>query len=352
MVIIKMLHTINRAIKRLDDFKKLGIMTNIAPTGKQRLMASFAGDLVLISIFNEKDLSHGGYLQIRYEDTIDHINAFLEGERLVIYLPRKGRFLTDKHEISNPELSRLAQEICYDLDEALGRIRETVSNIHNDDNLLAIKLCLLLGASSHHMGQLNSRTLADALTGRERFIPDYGNNLFTQEEKEIYFPKGGVINISDKELLKFLLSRVRFSINAVPVHARDCYSKEEAHKNRWWLTSMHSHRKTPLSETDIGDFYGSGNLIGIAEEDSQGMLLTLSVSTYERTPFLDKVLGARNMNIIEGIDANLSIMRGDLKESFLNLSSKALQKPNKSTRHGMPNTWRLHEGALGQEEVF
>lgn len=355
MVIIKMLHTVNRALKRLDNFKKRqGMMANIAPTGEQKLMASFAGDLVLISIFKkeEMDNTYGGYLQIGYDDTIEHISAFLEGYRLVIYLPRKGRFVIDKHEISNPELSRLAQEICYDLEDALDRIRETLSNIHNDDNLLTIKLCLLLGVNSHHMGELNSRALVDALTGRERFIPDYGNNLFTQEEKETYFPKGGVINISDKELLSFLLSKVVFSINAIPIHARSCYSDKEAHKNRWRLGSVHINKKTPLSQTYIGDFYGSDNLVGIAEENSQGMLLTLSASTYERTLFLTQALGARNMNIIEGIDANLSIMSGDLKKSFLSLSSKALQKPNKSTRQGMSNTWRLQEGALGQEEVF
>lgn len=354
MVIIKMLHTINRALKRLDDFKKQqGMMANITPTEEQRFMASFAGDLAIISIFKREEMvADGGYLQVRYDDTIEHISAFLEGERLVIYLPRKGRFVINKHEISNPELSRLAQETCYDLEDALRNIRETLSNIHNDDNLLAVKLCLLLGVNSHHMGELNARALTDALTGRERFIPDYGENLFTQEEKETYFPKGGVINISDKELLSFLLSKVIFSINAIPAHAISCYSNKEAHKNRWRLNSMHINRKTPLSQTYIGDFYGSDNLVGIAEESSQGMLLTLSATTYERTLFLSRALGARNMNAIEGVAGNLSIMTGSLKDTFLSLSSKSFQEPNKSTRQGFNKLRRLNEGALGQEEVF
>lgn len=354
MVIIKMLHTINRALKRLDNFKKQqGMMANITPTEEQKFMASFAGDLAIISIFEKEEMvAYGGYLQIGYDDNIEYMSVFLEGYRLVIYLPRKGRFLIDKHEVSNPELSRLAQEIRYDLEDGLRSIRDVLSNIQNDDNLLVVKLCLLLGVNSHHMGELNARALTDVLTGRERFIPDYGKNLFTQEEKETYFPKGGVINISDKELLSFLLSKVIFSINAIPTHTRNCSSNEEAHQSRWRLGSVHTNRKTPLSQTYIGDFYGSDNLVGIAEEGSQGMLLTLSATTYERTLFLSRALGARNMNAIEGVAANLSIMTGNLKDTFLSLSSKSFQEPNKSTRQGFNKTRILNEGALGQEEVF
>ena len=353
MVIIKMVHTINQALRKLDDFKKQGIMTNITPTESQKRRASFAGDLALSIIFEENDGGYNDSPQIRYDNILEYTNVFLGERGLVIYLPRKGRFVVGKYEVSNKELNELMQELCYDLTEALGRIKDVLYGINNDDNLLAVKLCLLLGTDSHSEGQLSSRALADVITGRERFIPDYGKNLFTQEEREIYFPKGGVINIADENLLDFLLSNIEFSINAIPIHAKSCHSREEAYDTRWRLASIHSYRKTPLLDTEIGEFYGSGRLVGLAEEDNEGKLLTLSATTSnERTPFLDKVLGARNMNIIEGIDANLSIMRGDLKKSFLNLSSKALQKPNKSTRQGMPNTWRLHEGALGQEEVF
>ena len=353
MVIIKMVHTINQALKRLEDFKTQSRMTNITPTESQKMRSSFAGDLALNVIFEGKDEDYSSYPQIRYDNILEHTNVFLGESGLIIYLPKKGRFVVSKYEVSNEELNELMQELCYDLAEALGRIKDVVSNINNDDNLLAVKLCLLLGASTHSEGQLSSRTLADVITGRERFIPDYGKNLFTQEEREIYFPKGGVINIADKNLLDFLLSSINFSINAIPTYAKSCYSKEEAYNSRWRLTSMHSYRKTPLSETEIGEFYGSGRLVGLAEENNEGKLLTLSATTSnERTPFLDKVLGARNMNIVEGVDANLSIMRGDLKKSFLSLSSKALQKPNRSARDGIVSTWSLHEGALGQEEVF
>lgn len=353
MVIIKMVHTINRALKRLDDFKKQGIVTNITPTESQKRRASFAGDLALSIIFEEKDGGYSDSPQIGYDNILEYTNVFLGERGLIIYLPRKGRFLVSKHEVSNEQLNELMQELCYDLAEALGRIKDVLYNINNDDNLLAVKLCLLLGASTHSEGQLSSRVLTDVITGRERFIPDYGKNLFTQEEREIYFPKGGAINIADENLLDFLLSNIDFSINAIPIHAKSCYSREEAYDTRWRLASMHSYRKTPLSETEIGEFCGSGRLVGLAEGDNEGKLLTLSaVTSNQRTPFLDKVLGARNMNIIEGIDANLSIMSGDLKKFFLSLSSKALQKPNSSTRQGIPNTWGLQEGALGQEEVF
>lgn len=352
MVIIKMLHTVNRTLKKLDDFKKQGIMTNIVPTDSQERRASFAGDLALSVIFEDSGGDYSTYPQIRYDNALEHISALLEEDGLIVYLPRKGRFGVSKYEVSNEELNKLIQELCYDLAEALGRIKDVVSNINNDDNLLAVKLCLLLGASDHSEGQLSSRALTDVLTGRERFIPDYGKNLFTQEERENYFPKGGVINIADKNLLDFLLSNIEFSINAVPIHAKGCYSKEEAYNSRWRLASMHSYRITPLSETEIGDFYGHGRLVGVAEEEGEGKLLTLSATTNQRTSFLDKVLGARNMNTIEGVDANLSIMRGDLKKSFLSLSSKSFQEPNKSTRQGFNKTWRLSEGALGQEEVF
>ena len=353
MVIIKMLHTINQALKRLDDFKKQGIMTNISPTESQKRRASFAGDLALSIIFEEKDGGYSDSPQIGYDNILEYTNVFLGERGLIIYLPRKGRFVVGKHEVTNKQLNELMQELCYDLVDALYRIRETVFTINNDDNLLAVKLCLLLGADWHSMGKLNSRVLTDVLTGRERFIPDYGKNLFTQEEREIYFPKGGAINIADKNLLDFLLSSIDFSVNAIPIHAKSCYSREEAFNSRWRLTSIHSYRKTPLSEAEMGEFYGSGRLVGLAEEDNEGKLLTLSaVTSNERTPFLDKVLGARNMNIIEGIDANLSTMSGDLKKSFLSLSSKALQKPNKSTREGFNRIWVLQEGALGQEEVF
>lgn len=353
MVIIKMLHTVNRALRKLDDFKKQGIMTNITPTESQKRRASFAGDLALSIIFEENDGGYNDSPQIGYDNILEYTNVFLGERGLVIYLPRKGRFVVGKHEVSNKQLNELMQELCYDLAEALGRIKDVLYNINNDDNLLAVKLCILLGASTHSEGQLSSRTLTDVITGRERFIPDYGKNLFTQEEREIYFPKGGVINIADENLLDFLLSNIEFSINAIPIHAKSCHSREEAYDTRWRLASIHSYRKTPLLDTEIGEFYGSGRLVGLAEEDNEGKLLTLSATTSnERTPFLDKVLGARNMNIIEGIDANLSIMSGYLKKSFLSLSSKALQKPNKSTREGFNKIWRLQEGALGQEEVF
>ena len=348
-----MVHTINQALKRLDDFKKQGIVTNITPTESQKRRASFAGDLALSVIFEGKDEDYSSYPQIRYNNDIEHISALLGEDELTIYLPRKGRFGVSKHEVSNEQLNELMQELCYDLLDALYRIRETVYNINNDDNLLAVKLCLSLGADWHSMGKLNCRVLTDVLTGRERFIPDYGKNLFTQEEREIYFPKGGAIDIADKDLLDFLLSSISFSINAIPVHAKSCYGKEVAYNSRWLLPSRHSHRRPPLSETTIGDAFGSGRLVGVAEEEDEGMLLTLLANTVnERTQFLDRLLGARNMNTIEGVDANLSIMSGDLKKSFLSLSSKALQKPNSSTRQGIRNTWRLQEGALGQEEVF
>lgn len=355
MIVVKMLHTINRALKKLDDFKKRHVVyeiTTITPTEKQKRWASFAGDLALKVIFEENEGDYGGYLQAGYDNTIEHINVFLEEDGLILYLPKKGRFGVSKHEVSNEQLAELVREICCDLEEALYRIRETVSNIHNDDNLLAIKLCLLLGADWHSMGQLNSRTLADVITGRERFIPDYGKNLFTQEERETFFPKGGVIDITDKEFLDFLLLRVEFSINAIPVCAKGCYSNEEAHRSKWRLPSIHSHRKTPLSETEIGDFYGTGRLVGVAEEDCEGMLLTLLATTRERGLFLNQVLDARNMNLIEGIDTNLSIMAKELKKSFLTLSSKVLQKPNQSSRQSLRVTWGLHQGALGQEEIF
>lgn len=353
MVIIKMLHTIDRALKKLDDFKKQGIVTNIVPTENQERRASFAGDLALSAIFGENEGGYNNSPQIGYDNTLEHTNVFLSESGLVVYLPKKGRFVVSKYEVSNEELNELMQELCYDLAESLGRIKDVLYGINNDDNLLAVKLCLLLGAGSHSEGQLSARTLTDVLTGRERFIPDYGKNLFTQEEREKYFPKGGVINIADKNLLDFLLSSISFSINAIPIHAKGCCSKEEAYHSRWRLASMHSYRRTPLSETTIGGFYGSGRLIGIAEEENYGMLLTLSATTAnQRTPFLNKVLSARNMNTIEGIDANLSVMGGDLKNLLLDLSSKALQKPNSSARQGISNIWSLHEGALGQEEVF
>ena len=348
-----MVHTINQALKRLDDFKRQSSMTNITPTESQKRRASFAGDLALSIIFKENDGDYSSYPQIRYDNGIEHISALLREDELTIYLPRKGRFGVSKHEVSNEQLNELIQELCYDLLDALYRIRETVSNINNDDNLLAVKLCLLLGADWHSMGKLNSRVLTDVLTGRERFIPDYEKNLFTQEERETYFPKGGAINITDENLLDFLLSNIDFSINAIPINAKSCYSREEAYKSRWRLPSLHSHRRPPLSETTIGDAFGSGRLIGVAEEEDKGMLLTLLANTVnERTQFLDLALGARNMNTIEVVDANLSIMTGDLKKSLLSLSSKALQKPNRSTRDGIINTWVLQEGALGQEEVF
>ena len=349
MVIIKMVHTINQALKRLDDFKRQSSMTNITPTESQKRRASFAGDLALSIIFKENDGDYSSYPQIRYDNGIEHISALLGEDELTIYLPRKGRFGVSKHEVSNEQLNELIQELCYDLLDALYRIRETVSNINNDDNLLAVKLCLLLGADWHSMGKLNSRVLTDVLTGRERFIPDYEKNLFTQEERETYFPKGGAIDIADKDLLDFLLSSISFSINAIPVHAKSCYSKEEAYNSRWLLPSLHSHRRPPLSEATI---FGSGRLVGVAEEEDKGMLLTLLANTVKRTQFLDLALGARNMNTIEVVDANLSIMTGDLKKSLLSLSSKALQKPNRSTRDGIIKTWALQEGALGQEEVF
>lgn len=353
MVIIKMVHTINQALKRLDDFKTQSSMTNITPTENQKMRSSFAGDLALSVIFEGKDEDYSSYPQIRYDNGIEHINALLGEDELTIYLPRKGRFRASKHEVSNEQLNELMQELCYDLLDALYRIRETVYNINNDDNLLAVKLCLSLGADWHSMGKLNCRVLTDVLTGRERFIPDYGKNLFTQEEREIYFPKGGAIDIADKDLLDFLLSSISFSINAIPVHAKSCYGKEVAYNSRWLLPSLHSHRRPPLSETTIGDAFGSGRLVGVAEEEDKGMLLTLLANTVnERTQFLDRLLGARNMNTIEGVDANLSIMTGNLKKFLLSLSSKALQKPNRSTRDGIINTWVLQEGALGQEEVF
>ena len=353
MVIIKMVHTINQTLKRLDDFKTQSRMTSITPTESQKRRSSFAGDLALSVIFEGNDGDYSSYPQIRYDNGIEHINALLGEDELTIYLPRKGRFRVSKHEVSNEQLNELMQELCYDLIDALFRIRVTLFNINNDDNLLAVKLCLSLGADWHSMGKLNSRVLTDVLTGRERFIPDYGKNLFTQEEREIYFPKGGAIDIADKNLLDFLLSSVSFSINAIPVHAKSCYSKEEAYNSRWQLPSLHSHRRPPLSETTIGDAFGSGRLVGVAEEEDKGMLLTLLANTAdERTQFLDLLLGARNMNTIEGVDANLSIMTDDLKKYFLSLSSKALQKPNRSTRDGITTWVLLQEGALGQEEVF
>lgn len=355
MVIIKMVHTINQALKRLDDFKTQSRMTNITPTESQKMRSSFAGDLALNVIFERNEGVYSNYPQIRYDNGIEHISALLGEDELTIYLPRKGRFRVSKHEVSNEQLNELMHELCYDLIDALYRIRVTVFNINNDDNLLAVKLCLSLGADWHSMGKLNSRVLTDVLTGRERFIPDYGKNLFTQEEREKYFPKGGAIDIADKDLLDFLLSSVSFSINAIPVHAKSCYSKKEdyAYNSRWLLPSLHTHRRPPLSETTIGDAFGGGRLVGVAEEEDKGMLLTLSATTAnQRTPFLNKVLSARNMNTIEGVDANLSIMTGDLKKFLLSLSSKALQKPNRSARDGIVNTWVLQEGALGQEEVF
>lgn len=350
MVIIKMLHTIDRVLKRLDDFKKQRVM---APTEKQVGWASLAGDLAVKVLFEENEESYNDYLQVDYDSTIEHLSVCLAaGGGLTLYLPRKGRFGVSKYEVNKEQVAELVEEICCDLREALCKIRETVSNIHNDDNLLAIKLCLLLGADWHSVGKLDLRVLTDVLTGRERFIPDYGKNLFTQEEREIYFPKG-VIDITDRELLNFLLLNVSFSINAIPFGAKSCYSDEEAYRSRLRLPSIHSYRKTPLSETALGDFFGSDRVVGVAEEDGEAMLLTLLATTHDRGSFLKQVLGARNVNLIEGIDTNLSIVDDELKKTFLNLSSKALQKPSKSTRQGLHRgIWRLHEGALGQEEVF
>ena len=105
MVIIKMVHTINQALKRLDDFKRQSSMTNITPTESQKRRASFAGDLALSIIFKENDGDYSSYPQIRYENGIEHISALLEEDELSIYLPRKGRFGVSKHEVSNEQLN-------------------------------------------------------------------------------------------------------------------------------------------------------------------------------------------------------------------------------------------------------
>ena len=50
-----------------------------------------------------------------------------------------------------------------------------------------------------------------------------------------------------------------------------------------------------------------------------------------------------------GLEGIPLVKKGD---NITKLILKALEEPNKSTRDGIVNAWVLHEGALGQEEVF